>query len=470
MTRRRSTKRYWRIAKLVLIFIFVFLSLFDFSFANQDVCSHVDMNICDDTPDYVLDLENLVYSLIWEIKVENINQLKQQVQWCWKFVWNLFFQNIIQYSFSTIAILWKPEQVIRDYIYVWDLANLIRDKFFSLCRKGVLLEDIPQSEYEKIRSQFDIYNQNAVIKLYLSDNLNWITRQDLFEIVYRLVNLHKELLIRITNDDVYKSLAKIKKIQFGYCNSRNATTTPSWCKYFSDVKIDKNLLKKIKTSYVCCPLVKTKFFEKLNKMLQKFSWDISKDTQRIIKSYYRLKETLENIWWGLTQYEAEMASKYWNKEFSTWEGWINPFDLKRLQVNIDKTKLKKQLNEFLSPFTWLMQKISNVGKWLITNNWEKIPFTWTDIQNLYQDKMREQFKNTIINTVNDIIDDYNQIENYEIKADPIPITRIYPLISRYINQAIYLIWRRSNKWSITWFLWKACENQCQNVGWICWYY
>jgi hypothetical protein len=53
--------------------------------------------------------------------------------------------------------------------------------------------------------------------------------------------------------------------------------------------------------------------------------------------------------------------------------------------------------------------------------------------------MREQFKNTIINTVNDIIDDYNQIENYEIKADPIPITRIYPLISRYINQAIYLI-------------------------------
>ena len=469
------------------VLIYVFSLFFIPIFSTQLTFAQAD--ICNTSPEYIKCLTNLVNWVISKIKIkkkkEEKSSLKNDVEnfsktltdtavktvrWCFKFYSNSILQNVNQVTLWIFSILKSPEPVIRDYEMLWELWDLIENRFFNLCEKWLIDKPIPEDAIKNLKNFFENYNScNWILKIEKINIEPSTTRLDVFEFLNRLVNIHKEILTQITRWSLSENNLNFKLSKLYYCQPVWWTNnTPRWCKYF-DYEIDLQSLWFLKKQYTQCPFKKVNFFEEVNKLVTSFKNKISEDFDRIEKSYARLKETLSNLWWWLTEYEAELASKYWNKPFSAKMWGINPLALKRILFK-SQQDLSKEWDEFKAPFVGFGKFLEAVGGALVDIFWKEKEIEEKYFQSVEQVKWKEEFVKTIVSTYKLMNENLNNLYVQQIQFDPTPITRMMPKITFEIKQATYLIWRKENEWSITWFLWKACENQCSNVWGICWYY
>jgi hypothetical protein len=475
-----------RVVKKIIFYIIAVFFLFSFSSAE-------DTNpICNSEPDYITDLKDFVYDVIsdvyvgWSSKNQNsnwmIDDLKSKIKqkekefkdsWkCAGFYINDLFMNAIRLPFSLFVLLKNPDAVIRDYQTLWDLSDLIRDKYLSLCYKWFIYEELPKEKINDLKKAIQFYNNsNPLITFDIDFSKPGITYSDVYSFVYRLVNLHREILLKMWSD-TFAGVKQYLNAEFlTTCWGRSAkkVTFPHWCWYFKNLKLNESLLKNLMAWYKECSFVKVNFWKELSKMNTRFWKSINSDIKRITDAYNRLKDTLNHLWWGLTAYEAQLASNYRWRSYKPWQWSINPFESKRLIFKTEQN-LQNERKEFIEPFRKFWNNIIVYWKCIVNMFWWK-KCVWSEIsKSNFNSFIKEQFLSTIWGTVDQIITYQNLLTKEEIKMDPTPITRLFPILTYKVDQAICLIWDRNKKWTIIRLLWKSCENQCSNIGGICWYY
>ena len=460
--------------------VILFLLFFLFAITFADNCP----DICVSQPSYIQSLEQLsknIFSITkiekqkneyWKGIVSDIKHLIEQVttKWwnvigCFWFYGNTLFSNSMSITFGIFTILKSPWAVVRDYSKLRDLADLVRNVYFTICWNNNIEITLNKEQQYQLKEAINYYNsEKPLIFVYPKNFRNWIKYQDVYEFLYYLINLHKDWLLKMMKaqdvDDVVSFLSwggSIKKCFKG--KSHN------FCNYFT-IKPNKDLISKLMIEYPQCSTCKVNFWDKVEKLVNWFKSNIWDDWDRIQKAYERLKESLLNVWGWLTDYEAKKASEYWWKEFKKWEGWINPFSYKRLQVNIDQN-LKKQWKEFITPFSWMK------AVWRAFRQqsfWVKKVWSWYNFETPTEKMLKDELVATIAWTLDLALLEANRLKVKEVKSDPTSITRLIPGITYRIKQAMYILGKKNIEWSIVWYLGKSCEKQCSNVGGICWYY
>jgi hypothetical protein len=480
------------IINIISFVIFIYFLTFSFSFAKEQP------EICSSTPDYIENLKNFsndIFDILnWSSRKDNSSEwwdsensnwmiddirhsVKQQVsslkdKWkCPGLYINDLLMNSLSLPFALFVLLRQPEAVVRDYENLWDLSNNVRDNFLKICFKWFSYEELNSSEKQRLKQSIENYlNSNPLIKFKFNDKQKGLKYSTVYSFLYKLVNSHRELLLKLSHNDFSWNVADIKLDKLFAC-PKWKNNVVNWCLYFTDIKLNRDLVAKLMKDYRKCSFINIDILKELKNLDIKFWKKISKDIDRIKKAYKRLKETLTRIHDWLTDYEAELATNYRWRSFKKWEWSINPLEGKRLVFNIENN-LQKERNEFIEPFKNLFwDQIVTYGKCYWNKETWKVTCIWRDFSfNNFQKLYEENFLKIINWTFYKIKSYQDLLVNEEVEMDPTPLTRLFPILTWKVDQAIALIWSRYKAGTLIRTLWKSCENQCSNLWWICWYY
>jgi hypothetical protein len=84
--------------------------------------------------------------------------------------------------------------VLRDYVRLWDLADLVRNVYFTICKKGDINESLIPDQKNQLKAAIETYNSSyPLIKIQIKNgNLDNIKYEDVYEFLYYLISLHKD--------------------------------------------------------------------------------------------------------------------------------------------------------------------------------------------------------------------------------------------------------------------------------------
>lgn len=347
-------------------------------------------------------------------------------------------------SWKSMIVLLQNQSLLRDWQKVDALWQSIANTIIDMWNAGVFERlGFRQWRDERIYEIIDRYSKmnNAPIELAGSDIKNIRTQpKDLLWALWRMnqalkttISVWNNIADNLDNKFLWKELQFSQKAQAEipvYYSCARWVQWMSCSKKWQRAKegLDavrrdtKNQTKDAKTTFKNA-IKRLQGFRSQNDQTKEL---LKQRQNELLRSEYGWQWVRNNEWKPLTQ-------------------WLRD----------SRRNLKQQTTE-VWPFAWLKVNPDKPA-------WE--PFVVWDIATAH---IQQREKETLSTAFNSVRQDAIQNRREWTYVDVSPITRLFPLISQEITTAQYRVDSIKPE-SIVNNLWKACDLQCRNVWWTCWY-
>lgn len=196
--------------------------------------------------------------------------------------------------------------------------------------------------------------------------------------------------------------------------------------------------------------------------IRKSSKSQTEDAKTVIKnSIQRLSGFWAKNWGTKEQKAAKEALSNRERELLRWYYWWqwvqNSEWLPIVQWFWDAYKsVRNDITSIWWPIDWLSFKKQEP---------EKAPFIVWDIASTIK---TSSTKNTLLTVALETTTEAGKARQQAIFSDTSPITKVFPSMTKELTKAQFTLASNDPK-AIVNNLWKACELQCSNVWWRCWY-
>lgn len=398
-------------------------------------------------------------------------------------VWLPFYSSLWLDFYNNFTIVRKPYPVVRDRKKLALLDQPMSDRSVFLNSRWIFDLAIPEDKLADINWL-----------MWSLDYLDWVEFKNgisywkVLSFVWKLNMLNKWIFMYAVDDywesdDILEYIRFLKKwydwrvffpptFEINVIDHANYLHEQYKCVVFPDVYWKK------------CPSWDIDEFLKNIEDIAAFSedwWDIQDQIQR---SYNRLKAVMRDLWvdWfsniteeDINDYEERKRmlvwQYYWSDEFYdymdkwwmwwVWYAWES--------VKEESKELLEEINEdLLEPLDRAYSSIMDAEYWRVYE--EK----YTDDLKLSVDGdiVRDNFVAWMKNVYENVIAIESEYTKDVTIHDPVWVTKNFPDLSKLVYKWIVLVWSEDseNDNSLVHNMWEACELQCSNYWWICWYY
>ncbi len=401
---------------------------------TQDfIDSITDFLVWFDMPDWETYSRNTLAAPIWTIA-----SIMSTIWWS--------FANVGMNFASTIRMMNWEEEIFRDYRKVYQLKSSVDDFFNDIWFSIIAFNNVDEEEIGRFNEIFA--NEDNFLQYEITDEINYIAYGS---ILYDYYFVWKSIFLdaamwrenprafiwsdRVWNED--KKPNRVDKV---------------------DIDINYDNYQYLKNSYDAldrCPK-QSGFSESMNNLRNNFKDDSADALGRISKDWWRLSEASKSSRDAASWEWALSLDRYWNLEtdLSDLDGLENPFSTEK--------NLPDDCYERVNEWTQMRRERKD----------ECFDGLESPDDSVVENKIKENFTSNVASVFEFIweseksqLTDLNKDIQYSKN-----ITNNITTLSRNVHNAINIIWDEWESNTIVDNLGNACESQCGNLWWVCWYF